>query len=71
MNVFDVAGKRITVAGAARSGIAAADLLVRRGVTRVRDVVADVSAFDRVTIPGSWKVGNLGSDYSAPVDAIT
>jgi UDP-N-acetylmuramoylalanine--D-glutamate ligase len=31
MNVFDVAGKRITVAGAARSGIAAADLLARRG----------------------------------------
>jgi len=48
-----------------------ADLLLRRGVTRVRDVIADVSAFDRVTIPGSWKVGNLGSDYSAPVDAIT
>jgi len=47
-----------------------ADLLVRRGVTRVRDVVADVSGFDRVTLPGSWKVGNLGSDYSAPVDAI-
>jgi len=47
-----------------------ADLLVRRGVTRVRDVIADVSAFDRATIPGTWKVGNLGSDYSAPVDAI-
>jgi len=31
MNAFDVAGKRITVAGAARSGIAAAELLVRRG----------------------------------------
>ena len=48
-----------------------ADLLVQRGVTRVRDVIADVSRFDRVTIPGSWKYGNLGSDYSAPVDAIT
>jgi len=48
-----------------------ADLLVQRGVTRVRDVVADVSRFDRVTIPGSWKYGNLGSDYAAPVDAIT
>ena len=48
-----------------------AELLVRRGVTQVRDVIADVSRFDRVTIPGGWKYGNLGSDYSAPVDAIT
>jgi len=31
VNGFDVAGKRITVAGAARSGLAAAELLVRRG----------------------------------------
>ena len=28
---FDVTGKRVTVAGAARSGIAAAELLARRG----------------------------------------
>lgn len=42
-----------------------------KGITRVRDVIADVSAFDRVTIPGGWKYGNLGSDYSAPVDALT
>ena len=48
-----------------------ADLLVQRGVTRVHDVIADVSHFDRVTIPGSWKHGNLGSDYAASVDAIT
>jgi D-alanyl-D-alanine carboxypeptidase/D-alanyl-D-alanine-endopeptidase (penicillin-binding protein 4) len=48
-----------------------AELLLARGVTRVRDVIADVSRFDRVTIPGSWKHGNLGSDYAAPVDAIT
>jgi D-alanyl-D-alanine carboxypeptidase/D-alanyl-D-alanine-endopeptidase (penicillin-binding protein 4) len=41
-----------------------------RGVTRVRDVVADVSLFDRVTFPGGWKYGNLGEDYAAPVDAI-
>jgi D-alanyl-D-alanine carboxypeptidase/D-alanyl-D-alanine-endopeptidase (penicillin-binding protein 4) len=47
-----------------------ADLLLGRGVTRVRDVVADVSAYDRVTIPGSWKYGNLGYDYAAPVDAL-
>jgi serine-type D-Ala-D-Ala carboxypeptidase/endopeptidase (penicillin-binding protein 4) len=41
-----------------------------RGITSVRDVVADVSRFDRVTIPGGWKHGNLGSDYAAPVDAV-
>ncbi|MEO8379584.1 MAG: D-alanyl-D-alanine carboxypeptidase, partial [Acidobacteriota bacterium] len=47
-----------------------AETLRARGITRVRDVVVDVSAFDRNTIPGGWKFGNLGSDYSAPVDAI-
>ena len=36
MNAFEVAGKRITVAGAARSGIAAAELLVRRGARVTR-----------------------------------
>jgi D-alanyl-D-alanine carboxypeptidase/D-alanyl-D-alanine-endopeptidase (penicillin-binding protein 4) len=41
-----------------------------RGIAEVRDVIADVSLFDRVTIPGSWKVGNLGSDYATPVDAL-
>ena len=42
-----------------------------RGITHVHDVVADVSLFDRQTIPPSWKVGNLPYDYSAPIDAIT
>jgi serine-type D-Ala-D-Ala carboxypeptidase/endopeptidase (penicillin-binding protein 4) len=41
-----------------------------RGITHVHDVVADVSLFDRTTIPPSWKVGNLPWSYSAPVDAI-
>lgn len=44
--------------------------LAARGIKRVRDVIADVSAFDRVTIPGGWKHGNMGEDYAAPVDAI-
>jgi D-alanyl-D-alanine carboxypeptidase len=48
-----------------------AQLLRDRGITRVRDLIVDVSAFDRVTIPGSWKHGNLGYDYAAAVDAIT
>lgn len=47
------------------------DALRARGVTSIRgDVVADVSRFDRDRIPGSWKVGNLGADYAAPVDAL-
>jgi serine-type D-Ala-D-Ala carboxypeptidase/endopeptidase (penicillin-binding protein 4) len=50
--------------------VAIAELLRDRGVTAVRDVVADVSRFDRRTIPGGWKNGNLGSGYAAPVDAI-
>ena len=41
-----------------------------RGLTRVRDVIADVSLFDRVLYPGGWKIGNIGSDYAAPVDAL-
>lgn len=40
-------------------------------MTNVRDLVVDVSSFDRVIYPGGWKIGNIGSDYSAPVDAIT
>lgn len=49
---------------------ALAQTLRARGITRVRDVVADVSLFDRHTIPGGWKHGNLGYDYAAPVDAL-
>jgi serine-type D-Ala-D-Ala carboxypeptidase/endopeptidase (penicillin-binding protein 4) len=50
---------------------ALADSLRAQGVTGIRDLVIDVSAFDRVLYPGGWKIGNIGSDYSAPVDAIT
>jgi D-alanyl-D-alanine carboxypeptidase/D-alanyl-D-alanine-endopeptidase (penicillin-binding protein 4) len=41
-----------------------------RGIAEVGNVIADVSLFDRATIPGSWKVGNLGSDYATPTDAL-
>src|SRR3954469_4331389 len=44
--------------------------LRQRGIAEVRDVIADVSLFDRVTIPSTWKVGNLGSDYAVPTDAL-
>ena len=46
------------------------DALRRRGIRRVRDVIADVSFFDRVTIPFQWKAGNLTSTDASPVDAI-
>jgi D-alanyl-D-alanine carboxypeptidase/D-alanyl-D-alanine-endopeptidase (penicillin-binding protein 4) len=48
-----------------------AQQLRARGVTRVRDVIADVSLFDRTVYPGGWKLGNIGSDYAAPVDALS
>lgn len=50
--------------------VAVAEMLRARGITRVGDIIADVSAFDRITIPYGWKYGNLVSDYAAPVDAI-
>ena len=46
------------------------DALRARGIASVDEVIADASLFDRETIPGSWKFGNLGNDYAAPVDAI-
>lgn len=49
---------------------ALAERLRERGITRVRNVIADVSRFDADTIPGGWKHGNMGEDYAAPVDAI-
>lgn len=41
-----------------------------RGIVSIRNVIADVSRFDRVTLPPSWKLGNLLRPYSAPVDAL-
>ena len=46
------------------------DTLRARGIQAVDDVIADPSMFDRSTIPGSWKSGNLGTDYATPVDAL-
>jgi serine-type D-Ala-D-Ala carboxypeptidase/endopeptidase (penicillin-binding protein 4) len=43
-----------------------------RGIQQVDgDLIADVSLFDRIRMPGGWKWGNIGSDYAAPVDALT
>ncbi len=47
------------------------EALRRRGVLRVGDVIADVSLFDRVSLPYQWKLGNLLSTDAAPIDALT
>lgn len=51
-HVLDVEGRRVTVAGAARSGIAAAEFLVRRGarvtVSDLRADLADEAASERL-----------------------
>jgi UDP-N-acetylmuramoylalanine--D-glutamate ligase len=51
---FDVAGRRVTVAGAARSGLAAAELLARRGarvtLSDVRAEVPDADALARLGV---------------------
>jgi UDP-N-acetylmuramoylalanine--D-glutamate ligase len=50
---FSVRGKRVTVAGAARSGIAAAELLVRRGATvTLSDVRDQLDDEDRLRAAG-------------------
>jgi D-alanyl-D-alanine carboxypeptidase/D-alanyl-D-alanine-endopeptidase (penicillin-binding protein 4) len=41
-----------------------------RGVTAVGDVVADVSLFDRITIPPQWEIEDVGTPYGAPNDAL-
>jgi UDP-N-acetylmuramoylalanine--D-glutamate ligase len=51
--VFDVSGKRVAVAGAARSGLAVAELLARRGA---RVTLSDV----RPDVPGLEPLGRLG-----------
>ena len=50
---FDVNDKRVTVAGAARSGLAAAELLARRGA---RVTLSDT----RATVPEAEGLGSLG-----------
>ncbi len=50
---FSVAGKRVTVVGAARSGVAAAELLVRRGATvTLTDVRSEIEDEGRLRTAG-------------------
>lgn len=47
------------------------EALRSRGITEILgSVVADVSLYDRELLPGTWKLGNIGSTYAAPVDAL-
>ncbi len=53
MTAFDVRNKRVTVAGAARSGLAAAELLVRRGArVTLSDVRTELAEADRLRAMG-------------------
>src|SRR5688500_19873215 len=50
---FSVAGARVVVVGAARSGLAAAELLVRKGArVTLTDAKADITAADRLRALG-------------------
>ena len=50
---FDVADRRVTVAGAARSGVAAAELLARRGArVTLSEIGADIPDADRLRALG-------------------
>ena len=50
---FDVTGKRVTVAGAARSGVAAAELLARRGArVTLSDIAPAIAEGDRLRTCG-------------------
>lgn len=47
------------------------EALRSRGITEILgSVVADVSLYDRELLPGTWKLGNIGSTYAAPVDSL-
>ena len=72
MREFDVRGKRVTVAGAARSGIAAAELLARRGghVT-LSDTRANVPEAERLRALGvELELGEHGVETFAKADLI-
>ena len=69
---FDVNGKRVTVAGAARSGLAAAELLARRGAdVTLSEVRADVAEGDRLRSLGvQLELGGHLPDTFARADLV-
>jgi len=69
---FDVKGKRVTVAGAARSGLAAAELLARRGAdVTLSETRADVAESDALTRLGvRLELGGHVSETFANADLV-
>jgi UDP-N-acetylmuramoylalanine--D-glutamate ligase len=69
---FDVADKRVTVAGAARSGIAAAELLARRGArVTLSDMATDIADADRLRAIGVvLEVGGHVADTFTAADVV-
>ena len=59
MSDFQVAGRRVVVVGAARSGIAAAELLARRGArVTLADLKPDLPDAGRLRAAASrWQLG--------------
>ena len=65
--IFSVDGKRVTVAGAARSGLAAAELLAGRGAdVTLSDTRADVPGTDRLR-GDRWRGQARGPTAAAPI----
>ena len=69
---FSVRGKRVTVVGAARSGVAAAELLVRRGAeVLLSDVRAEIEEAERLRQAGvALELGSHSQDTFAKADLI-
>ena len=69
---FSVRGKRVTVAGAARSGVAAAELLVRRGadvtLSDVRDAIEDEARLRTAGV--ALELGGHRTDTFAGADLV-
>lgn len=72
MSTFDVHGTRVVVVGAARSGVAAAELLVRRGARVIlSDRKASIDAADRLAAAGvQLDLGSPDAAIAASADLI-
>ena len=72
MGEFSVAGQRVVVVGAARSGVAAAELLVRRGAqVTISDVKPAIDAADDLRAQGiALELGGHAAATFAGADLI-
>src|SRR5215510_323731 len=69
---FDVRGKRVTVAGAARSGIAASELLASRGArVTLSDLQREIDAVETLTKAGvQLELGGHRADTFTSADLV-